>query len=561
MIPYEFCQFLVEAEALQKEGHKIKVIVEKLAPKYKVKPSTLRSRWYRHMTEKTQNEKTPNVTARLQTVRRHGKWILSAEEETALVTLLKVVAQTNHALKESDVIDYVRYKYVNNSASWRGDKFLKPFLKRNRKELHSANLKLTAATRVSEVSIESCNEFIEVMENTQNTIHMIDQNTLNVDEFQLKLSGYSGGRKRITAYKLNGSLHKQLASKKRGACVGSLIAFIAANGALVYSALCLKPDAKSNKPNLAYIDIDALELKCINTRKRPIPQLRIYSDSGMIDNSCWAQIWSGFIEFINAASPGVTKIVFMDNLPQHAQLDCIEQGLSNDVEIRFLPKGTSQFNQPCDSFVFGTLRKEMNKIVSSEMMKSENDSLNHIIRDFTPEALEKSFTPSLIKASFKETGLFPFNAETIRKRCQENLGSKSQDHPTNTLKAIEEKIDEQMKVIYHMNVKPKPKRKRVLVHLKQAYTSGHIVQEAKEQEKLKKEEQKLKQEKKEALEEKKRVAMIKKEEKGKIKEERKRKRDENKEIKEKAKIIKMAKKNEKKQKLKVAVPSTSKDCD
>jgi hypothetical protein len=105
---------------------------------------------------------------------------------------------------------------------------------------------------------------------------MTAESTINVDEFQLKVSGYSAGRKRITAVRESGA-HKQVTSNKRGGCVGSLIAFIAANGTLPYSGLCLKPDAKSKQADLAYIYMDATDVRGVNTRRRPIPQLRIYT--------------------------------------------------------------------------------------------------------------------------------------------------------------------------------------------------------------------------------------------------------------------------------------------
>lgn len=508
---FQFSKFLVDAEELKKEVPSEREVVKILSKKYKVKESSLRSRWWRHVKKEEKYQHRPQIKARLKKIRAKGKVILSVTEESALVTLLKVCGRTNHALKKADIIKYVRKRYMNGDITWRGDKFIKKFLKRNSSELKASNLKVISSGRVDNESQQSCEEFISVMEETVEKFNMTAETTINVDEFQLKVSGYSAGRQRITAVRKTG-VHKQVTSSKRGGCVGSLIAFIAADGTLLYSALCLKPDAKSKVADQAYIDIDAAELRGANTRRRPIPQLRIYTESGMIDNSCWNQIWSAFLDYINELSPGLGYTVYMDNLGQHTQLNCIEEGLEKNTEVRLLPKGTSQFAQACDSFAFGTARKEVNKCTSSKMVTDSQETLNHMIRDIIPEVLEKTFTPTIIKASFKATGLYPFDPETIRRRCRENLGLPSTEEQASSLSSLEDTVTEQISDLFKKDDKKQIKRKRVLVNLRQAYTSGHIIQASKEDERKKAAEEMIKKEKKEAAAEKKRQTIMKKQE-------------------------------------------------
>ena len=456
-----------------------------------------------------ETEEKAHIAARLKNVRKNGKLILSTEGEAALVTLLKVCSMTNHALRKSDIIDHVRRKHMQGDLTWRGDKWLRIFLRRNKVELKSSNLKVIAAGRVDPESQQSVEEFIAVMEETVLKYNMTGDTTINVDEFQLKVSGYSAGKARITAVRKNGRAKKQVTSTKRGGCVGSLIAFISASGSLMYSALCLKPDALSKKTETAYIDMDELERRGINTRGRPIPQLRIYTESGMIDNKCWRQIWSHFTNFTNDSAPGLEHVVYMDNLAQHTQLECIEEGLEKNVHMRLLPKGTSQYSQACDSYTFATARKEVNKSASSKMVTDADETLNHIIRDIVPDVLEKAFTPTIIKASFSATGLYPFNANTLRSNCRENLGL-SPDMEEDPLVSLEDKVTDKISDLFRRDTKKPPKRKRVLINLRQAYTSGHIIQASKEDERRKAEEKRLKLEKQEAVAERKRQVAINK---------------------------------------------------
>ena len=166
MTNYTFSEFMVEAGTLRKEGVSKRKIVKTLATKYGMKENSLISRWRRHLKAKETCNLRPRVAARLKNIRVKGKRILSTEEEAALVTLLKVSGRTNHGLRRSDVIEYVGRKYMKGDATWRGDKFLKMFLKTNQRIIKAANLKVISSGRIDENSIQSCEEFIQDMEET-----------------------------------------------------------------------------------------------------------------------------------------------------------------------------------------------------------------------------------------------------------------------------------------------------------------------------------------------------------------------------------------------------------
>ena len=59
MNPYNFSKFLIEAEKLKNEGISEREVVKLLAKKYKVKESSLRSRWWRHVKNAEKQRKRP----------------------------------------------------------------------------------------------------------------------------------------------------------------------------------------------------------------------------------------------------------------------------------------------------------------------------------------------------------------------------------------------------------------------------------------------------------------------------------------------------------------------
>ena len=564
---YEFAQFLIEAEKLEKEGISVRKICKDLANKYGCTAEALRKRLKTHRKivpevsnkKKGKGKKGKGRGKNRNSQGKRGKAILNLEEETALVTLIKQASLMNHALAKQDIIKYVKRNHKFNHKKWNSQAWLKSFLARNNDVLKDKSLKIISQGRVQPSSIESMEEFIESVKQKSETFNMQDNNIVNVDEFQLKISGYTAGRRRITAVRPSGHIHKQVATDVRGGCVGSLISFICAEGTLLYSALCLKPDGKvrSKGQELYYIESDAIEEQGAGTRQRPIPQMRIYTPTGMIDGETWEIIYSGFLEHMNNTDPGKEYLVYMDNLPQHTNLNTIEKGLKQGVDSMFLPKGTSQFSQPSDNIPFGSMRKIINREGSLTMGKNINhEKLNVIIRDIVPKAMAKSFKPNQIKHAFEETGIYPFNEDILRRNTLENLGNLT-DKSKNTLAELEEKVSDAITTIYKKDDEGKPttkQRVKATIGLNQAYTSGHVLQMHEMEVQKQEDEARKKNEKKQAMEQKrkekerekelKRAALAEKRENARMKkEDEARKRNEKKLAKEQKKAA-LAKKSE-----------------
>ena len=120
---YWFTNFLIEATELKKTGTSQVQICKQLAAKYKIKAPTLRIRWQRHQEK---NKKKENAKSR-KTPKGHN--VLATEDEAAIVTVLRTASKSNKAIQKTELISFVRKKYKNNDPFWRGDKWLKCFLK------------------------------------------------------------------------------------------------------------------------------------------------------------------------------------------------------------------------------------------------------------------------------------------------------------------------------------------------------------------------------------------------------------------------------------------------
>ena len=503
---YNFCKFLLEAKELQAAGEKDRKICEKLCHKYDTSANNLRQRWKLH----EQKKKEGQVKV------KPGYNILDSESEASIISVLKSASECNKPMQRREIIEYVRKTYKNNDPDWRGDKWFTKFMKRNENEIRVNNLKVCTPQRVATSTEVSCEEFISVMKRLQDDLSA--ENIINVDESQLKVTGWGIGRKRIEAVK-SSEMPRKVATGKRGSCCGSMIAFVRADGTLMFTCLCLKPDLLSKNGETGFIDVDLSEINPHDLRTRPVPQMKIFSESGMINNEIWSIIWEKFITHLKMICPGKKHYVFLDNLSQHAQISCVKLGLENDVEIIFLPKNTTHFLQPLDQFAFGTMKKEMNKLTFAKVVWSDISFINQILRDNVPQSMAKSFTPNIIKSSFEVCGIYPFNEDKIRSRYRENIGKSDEDEKLNDpMINIQKKCKHVVKNTFQKDpIKESSggKRPRATVNLSQPYTSGDILQMAKMQAELKEQEARAKKqkidEKKKLKEEKEIEAKIKKE--------------------------------------------------
>ena len=275
-----------------------------LEGKYESKAAAVKRRWIRQNNAK-KDERCNNKKNKY--YKTQGKVVLSPEDEVSLVTTIKMMAYSNNALSKNEITEFVKKTYRNNYSGFDERQWLKHFLKRNGEILKQSPLKLISSARVNDISLSSVEEFLSTLKLKLETFPVTADSVVNVDEFQLKYAGYSAGRKRITAYRVDGTSHKQISSKVRGGCIGSLITFIAADGTLLYSCLCLKPDGKcrtSGEVEVYYMMSDEMDRRGANTRSRPIPQIRLYTVSGIIDNVCWDIIYSKFMNYLHDITPG-----------------------------------------------------------------------------------------------------------------------------------------------------------------------------------------------------------------------------------------------------------------
>jgi len=123
---------------------------------------------------------------------------------------------------------------------------------------------------------------------------------------------------------------------------------------------------------------------------------------------------------------GVILFLLGDGCSAHTcEPDLVLKMHQKGKNVLFLPPNTTHFTQPLDSFPFGSFKLKVYKLLEEKQMISflagEKPS-----RSTVPEgqdAAKETLTPEKITAGFRETGIWPWNSEIMRKNVIRDIGS------------------------------------------------------------------------------------------------------------------------------------------
>ena len=154
---------------------------------------------------------------------------------------------------------------------------------------------------------------------------------------------------------------------------------------------------------------------------------------------CSSACFKTFCEEWRIRYPGLDVFVFGDQLGTHVQYDLTKSALAMGVHMWPLPSNTSHFLQTLDHLVFATFKKMIAKETYAAVVCAtfSGQDLDKILFGIVLDIELSAFTPRIIRAAFRNTGLHPWNPAMIVKLAQENAGvierSKNRQFPPNNM--------------------------------------------------------------------------------------------------------------------------------
>lgn len=155
-----------------------------------------------------------------------------------------------------------------------------------------------------------------------------------------------------------------------------------------------------------------------------VPRRFLISKSGYVNQKLFAMMLEEIGKLWYAQNGGARLLLWIDNCSAHGDHDAIIRSfLEYSVNVRFLVAHTTHFLQPLDGAFFGALKV----IMASKQRKVESSAalLGLSASGSTPSAAFGAVNAvhnnaQLIKKSFLQTGLFPFNPDLIKTLAEQN---------------------------------------------------------------------------------------------------------------------------------------------
>ena len=142
------------------------------------------------------------------------------------------------------------------------------------------------------------------------------------------------------------------------------------------------------------------------------------TEEGYITNDLWIDIIAKFIDIIKVHLCDRPAVLILDRVGPHLEDSTLTSLMNNDISTLFLPAHTSHILQPLDDVIFSLFKAAAHQKLAEEMIGRNlcGELLNSATQEAIFEAEQQAFTPDIIQTGFKNTGVWPFNKELIRKR-------------------------------------------------------------------------------------------------------------------------------------------------
>ena len=289
----------------------------------------------------------------------HGNRMLSKQQENILLSVLLVFSSLHHGLTPTQAREEVKTMFNLNISM----ATMKRFLKRHKDSLRVTKSKLLAAKRTDESTLDSVADFCASLEEMRGRYKMMAKNTINYDETRIFVG--QGGESVIERKDKKRTQRKGF----KGRAVGSLVSFIAADGAVLMSVWIMKCEV-DKETGLLKCDLRLPHGKHLLRGKWP--RFFCFTQSTYNNSEVHRDIMKKFCEVWKLHNPNLHCYVFGDQLACHYDIETVRSSLQDHIFIWSLPANTSHFLKPLDDACFARLNQGIRTLVSGVRLSGSN---------------------------------------------------------------------------------------------------------------------------------------------------------------------------------------------
>jgi hypothetical protein len=160
-----------------------------------------------------------------------------------------------------------------------------------------------------------------------------------------------------------------------------------------------------------------------------------YTKTGYLTKSPWKKILELFEEQWRLLYPELDCVLWLDYADIHYQPELLLKMASRGILTLFYMKKSTKFSQPADQWLFGCLKHCIAKFAAEAKLavSLNGGSCDGLLWAACFKAERRAFTRDAIVASFKVTGVCPWNPDLYMSRLDEALGKAEFKDPVATI--------------------------------------------------------------------------------------------------------------------------------
>ncbi len=204
----------------------------------------------------------------------------------------------------------------------------------------------------------------------------------------------------------------------REKALGCFIPFSMPDGSTPFRVFIFESGSKK-KGHVLPQALRPIEERRLRTRPK---RLFLQSEKGFLTAELFKIIMEEFIKWWKRFNPGLHCFLISDNLSIHSNDDIVRTAARHGVHMLNIMPGTSHWFQVHDQLPFANLKKKIGnkKNRYSRLFTLSRPKRIASLMGIFYKAEKKALLPHIVRKSFADVGLWPWDPEKIWKICQEH---------------------------------------------------------------------------------------------------------------------------------------------
>lgn len=348
----------------------------------------------------------------------HGNALFSAEEEEAFVGLLQGFSMLSRGLTKQAFIRSVmaaKPELTKAKKGWDADGWFAKFMQRHSTRLTQRTIKGLKSERLGDDVEAQVKDFVQWFPDWMASKGLSTKGLVQADETRIKIDNSQHKAKTI---EVKGKRKYGGVEATKGKAA-SMIPFFSTDGALIMLVYVIPSDSSG---------VSSFFLREISRSSHDsVPTYYMFTDTGLVDEDAWLAILKTFKKEWDLRNPGLEPVLLLDKLAVHMTDASLLYCLENHIHTAFFPANATHFLQPADDKLFANFKRALQRALQQYLV-----SIRHNSRDLgaallgLAQDLVGMMTKPVILASWRDTGIHPWNAELILENAKKNAGGMGQ---------------------------------------------------------------------------------------------------------------------------------------